>query len=73
LGPKLPYKKTTHCQITINSTHVFFGAGGKETFLLNFPAKEWHLMKNMPVPLFLPACGLLNNSTIGPGKKKFKK
>jgi len=36
LGKELPYSRTDHCQLTINSTHVFFAGTEKETFLYNW-------------------------------------
>jgi len=62
----LPYYKSGHCQATINSTHIFFAAGGNETFILDFETQEYSYYENIPRNIGGETCGLLNNGKNGP-------
>jgi len=66
-GPLLPGEKAEHCQVTINSTHIFFTGGfSLDTFMYNIESEEWITLENAPMDFASPACGLLQNPSIGP-------
>jgi len=66
-GPLLPEEKSQHCQVTVNSTHVFITGGNTYgTFMYNIDLEEWIILEDSPVPLVEGACGLLENPTFGP-------
>jgi len=65
-GPELPSFKEYHCQLTINSTHVFYGSGHSSmTFLLDWESGDTTTLQNIPIPRDNAACGLLNNENYG--------
>jgi len=67
-GPAMPFGKERHCQITINSTHIFFvGGAGDEAFLLDWPRQEYVVVDAPPSSPSYPACGLINNPGNGQG------
>jgi len=68
-GPVMPDYKHSHCQLTINSTHVIVVGGSSDTFLLNWSTQEWDVLPSAPFDRRNPACGLLNNPVNGPGKR----
>jgi hypothetical protein len=41
VGPRLPFPMKDHCQLTINSTHVFIGGTAGKAFLLDWPKQEF--------------------------------
>jgi len=62
-GPRMPNHKMRHCQLTINSTHVFFVGGYEEgAFILDWPRQEFTVLEAPPVSPFYPACGVINSS-----------
>ncbi len=66
-GPSLPIEMNYHCQLTINSTHVFFAdtfATGK-AFLLDWYEQTWTELPPMTVDRYLMSCGLINNPENG--------
>jgi len=68
-GPVMPSYKFGHCQITLNSTHVFLASGGEEnakTFLLNWTTQKYSVLDSVPINRPAVTCGLLNNPTYGP-------
>jgi len=67
-GPELPEELYAHCQLTLNSSHVFF-AGHAHTFVLDWPRQEWAILESLPSTMNFAACGLLENSFYGPGKR----
>jgi len=69
-GPELPFPKDGHCQVTINSTHVFFAGGAsEETFMLDVPNGQWIYLSDIPAEVSLGACGLLHHPTDGDGNR----
>ncbi len=63
-GPILPHAMRDHCQLTINSTHVFF-AGNGYAYLYDFVAFHWTEIPAMSTLRSYPSCGLLNNPDNG--------
>ncbi len=66
-GPLLPIEMTDHCQLTINSTHVFFAdthATGN-AFLLDWNSQTWKELPPMTVDREHMSCGLINNPENG--------
>jgi len=64
-GPDLLHTKYYHCQLTLNSTHIFITSGGYETFLLNWETEEFVLLDDIPKYMDAAACGLLKNENYG--------
>ncbi len=67
LGPSLPIPMYQQCQLTINSTHVFFAdtqTTGK-AYLLNWNEEIWTELPSMTVDRFAMSCGLINNPENG--------
>jgi len=69
-GPDLPEGRSSHCQFTLNETHVFIVGGGvASTFLLDWPAQEWIELENLPIKkLYGGACGWVNTPEHGQGE-----
>ncbi len=67
-GPSLPIGMSFgHCQLTINSTHVFF-VDTHETgnaFLLDWPEQTWTELPTMTLDRTSVSCGLINNPENG--------
>ncbi len=66
-GPSLPIAMNFHCQLTVNSTHVFF-ADTHDTgnaYLLNWYKQTWSELPHMRVPRDHMSCGLINNPENG--------
>ncbi len=66
-GPSLPIAMSYHCQLTINSTHVFF-ADTYDTgnaFLLNWYEQTWAQLPPTTVDREYMSCGLINNPENG--------
>jgi len=70
-GPDMPARKHSHCQLTLNSTHIFFVGGGGEdaltTFILDWPSQEYTFLESLPATDSYPACGVINNPANGQG------
>jgi len=66
-GPDLLQRKVYHCQLTLNSTHVFFASGdsGLQTFLLDWEPETYTELDALSVSMISPSCGLLNNRNYG--------
>ncbi len=66
-GPTLPAAMYNHCQLTVNSTHVFFGnkEGSYPSFLLNWENQEWTELPTRTNGGYFPSCGLINNPENG--------
>ncbi len=64
-GPQLPTYMYLHCQLTINSTHVFFADDYDVVYLLDWPAQSWIELPPMTVNRDWPSCGLINNPQNG--------
>ncbi len=65
-GPTLPIETFYLCQLTVNSTHVFFAdpeTGG--TFLLDWFSQTWTELAPMTPNKIYPHCGLINNDENG--------
>jgi len=60
-APELPKPKDFHCQLTINSTHVFFTSGLKDTFLLDWDTQKYTILDDIPARMTFAACGLFKN------------
>jgi len=66
-GPFLPYGMESHCQLTVNDTHVFLYEGKfSNAFMFNWDTQEWIFLERIPDPLRVGACGLLSNPNFGP-------
>jgi len=65
-SPPLPFEKWNHCQLTLNSTHIFFTGGyGYSTFMLNWPRQEWIFLDDAPRSDTDPACGFVKTPSLG--------
>jgi len=64
-GPELPVVSDDHCQLTLNSTHVFLVTGDKDTFTLNWETQEYVFYEKTFIEMPSSACGLLNNDNYG--------
>ncbi len=56
------------CQVTLNSTHIFFTFGYQsfpDSFLLDWYAQTWTQLPQMPMNMSESSCGLINNPTNG--------
>jgi len=62
-SPSMPFEKKNHCQLTLNSTHIFFTAGEGDTlatFMLDWPTQEWIVLDDIPSgSMSEPACGFV--------------
>jgi len=70
IDPPMPYDKNNHCQLTLNSTHIFFTAGeGSDpiaTFMLDYPRGEWIYLDYIPSSSMVePACGFVKDPSFG--------
>jgi len=66
-GIDMPARKDGHCQVTVNSTHIFVtGYPTTDTFLLDWQQQKWTVLKDIPRLMYSPACGLLENPEYGP-------
>jgi len=63
-SPDMPKAKDFHCQLTINSTHIFFASSFKYTFILNWQTQEYVPVDDMPNPMTVAACGLFKNKDL---------
>jgi len=80
-GPSMPSGKKDHCQLTVNSTHVFVTAGEgltdylnlRDTYLLDWPNQNWITLDDLPYTglgdQVSGTCGLLNHPDNGPGER----
>jgi len=70
IEPQLPFEKEAHCQVTVNSTHIFFAGGVgpnyDKTFMLDISKQEWIYLESINMGAYAPACGLINNAAFGP-------
>ncbi len=65
-GPHLPRTMSAHCQLTINSTHIFFAEpDGLPNFLMKWPDQTWTELPAMTNNMEFPSCGLINSPTNG--------
>ncbi len=65
-GPELPHEMSFHCQLTINSTHVFFGDDDQgATFLLDWYKQAWTQLDSPSMERPYGYCGLINNPENG--------
>ncbi len=67
-GPSVPTPLHYHCQLTINSTHVFFADTyyTGNAYLLNWYEQTWTVLPPMTVDIHgLMSCGLINNPENG--------
>jgi len=67
-GPSLPTNMDSHCQVTMNDTHVFFAGFFNRYYatVMNWETKEWTELANIPNELPRGACGLLHSPDLGP-------
>ncbi len=66
-GPLLPIPMFVPCQLTINSTHVFFAdtRGTGKAYLLDWYKQIWTELPPMTVLRVYMSCGLINNPENG--------
>ncbi len=65
-GPSVPSFMYRHCQLTINSTHVFFADDYNEpAYLLDWVTQSWIELQHMNEDRDWPSCGLINNPQNG--------
>ncbi len=67
LGPSTPIEMFSHCQLTVNSTHVFFADTHDtgDAFLLDWKEETWTELPSMSVIRDYMSCGLINNPENG--------
>ncbi len=67
MGPTLPKILNRHCQVSINSTHVFFAdCIGKETYLLDWESQGITQLDDMTTARSnVCGCGLVQNDQMG--------
>ncbi len=67
LGPILPTKMFSHCQLTVNTTHVFFvdTYDTKNAFLLDVFEQKTTDLPQMTIDRSYPSCGMINNPENG--------
>ncbi len=66
LGPPLPQQMNQHCQLTVNSTHVFFADNfNSPSYLLNRYEGTWMELPPMNERREYQICGLINNPENG--------
>jgi len=66
-GPDIPTFKAYHCQLTLNSTHVFITSGvDTETYVFDWPNQKWKRLENGLFFMHDAPCGLLQNPMYGP-------
>ncbi len=65
-GPTLPVEMSYHCQLTINSTHVFFADtySTGTAFLLDWNQQKWIELPPTRIRNYM-SCGLINNPENG--------
>jgi len=65
-GPPMPSPFHTHCQLTLDETHVFIGGGHtKEAYLYDIQLQEFITLPELPILVYDEACGLLENDQSG--------
>ncbi len=66
-GPTLPRKMFYHCQLTVNSTHVFFADtwDSGTAYLYDWHRQTWTELPPMIRDRNHPSCGLINNPENG--------
>ncbi len=66
-GPSLPIPMYVPCQLTINSTHVFFvdTYDTGNAYLLDWYEQTWTELPTMTVDRYRMSCGLINNPENG--------
>ncbi len=65
-GPSLPVPMHDHCQLTINSTHLFFASDkNNPSYFLDWEQDIWTELPSMTQGVYLPSCGLINNPENG--------
>ncbi len=66
-GPPLPTKMFSHCQLTVNSTHVFFAEPLADgiSFLLDWQTQTWKQLPPTTATRHFQGCGLIDNPING--------
>jgi len=65
-GPAIPDVKNLHCQLTLNSTHIFIGGYPRTAaFLLDWSTQEYEEVAGIPNELPYVVCGLIENEENG--------
>jgi len=66
-GPDMPKEKMSHCQLTINSTHIFITNSNDlpGTYILDWENEVYHVVDDIPRQSLYASCGLLNNVLYG--------
>ncbi len=66
-GPDLSEDMYGHCQVTIDSTHVFFGdCEDRTAYILDWEARKWTQYESMSTSRdHYCGCGLINNEVMG--------
>ena len=59
-GPELPVPMSSHCQVTINSTHIFVADiwNTLNVYLLNWETKEWEHLPVLTRRYNVGTCGV---------------
>jgi len=65
-GVAMPADISTHCQLTLNNSHVFFAGDSVNAFILDWERQEYVILEDMPDGFTYPNCGLVNNPFFGP-------
>ncbi len=66
MGPSLPQEMHEHCQLTVNSTHVFFAMPySPSSYLLDWYEETWTELPPTTVGNGNQMCGLINNPENG--------
>ncbi len=64
-GPDLPARPYGHCQLTINSTHIFFYNHDGTAYLFDWFEEEWTELPGNNQINYWPGCGLIKNPING--------
>ncbi len=65
-GPNLPREMWSHCQLTVNATHVLFvRADGQPNFLLDWTDKTWTELPSLRYNIGGLSCGLIRHPING--------
>ena len=66
-GPRLPRQMAAHCQLSLNSTHIFFAGGGlypdylsDEAYIFHWEEGTWTILPNMARAKSNTFCGFLS-------------
>jgi len=63
--PPMPQGRACHCQVTVNSTHVFFTGNTPSTTMLNWETQDWSHLEDNIIDASYAACGLIDTPDFG--------